>query len=201
LSNQIRRQNTQQVGAQTNRPQAHERASSVHVYPKVIAMKRLRNIATSTATAVAVAGFAVQSAQAQVPPTSRAVPAAAAASAPPATVGTPAQRMAMMDSQMKAMHQMHDKMTKARTPVERDALRTEHMKAMHEGMAMMGGMGSGGMHGKQGMHGMQGRGQMADGTSSLGDLAMRQQMMEKHMEMMHTTMQMMMDQMLPATKP
>jgi hypothetical protein len=109
--------------------------------------------------------------------------------------------MAMMDSQMKAMHQIHDKMTKARTPVERDALRTEHMKAMHEGMAMMGGLGSGGMHGKQGMQGMQGGGQMADGTSSLGDLAMRQQMMEKHMEMMQATMQIVMDQMPPATKP
>jgi uncharacterized Rmd1/YagE family protein len=47
----------------------------------------------------------------------------------------------------------------------------------------MGGMGSGGMAG------MQGKSPMA------GDIAARQQMMEKRMEMMQSMMQMMMDRM------
>ena len=107
----------------------------------------------------------------------------------------------MMDTQMKSMRAMHDKMMQAKTPAERNAMKAEHMKSMHDGMAMMGGMGPGGMQGMQGMKGMHGMGRMAEGTHTPADMAMRQQMMEKHMEMMHSTMQMMMDQMPPAAKP
>ena len=90
--------------------------------------------------------------------------------------------MASMDAHMKAMREMHDRMSRARTPEERSALMPEHMKLMQEGMAMMGGMGP---MGGQGM-----------------DPAAHQQMMEKRMEMMQSMMQMMMDRMgPPATKP
>lgn len=94
----------------------------------------------------------------------------------------------MMDTHMKSMREMHEKMMRARTPGERNALRAEHMKLMQDGMAMMGGMGPGGMGGMKGMHGMGGM---------PADMATRQQMMEKHMEMMQSMMQMMMDQMPP----
>ena len=83
--------------------------------------------------------------------------------------------MARMDTQMKAMGAMHDKMMAAKTPEERNALMAEHMKTMQDGMAMMNGMSPGGM------------------GAMKGDMATRQQMVEKHMEMMQSMMQMMMD--------
>jgi hypothetical protein len=92
--------------------------------------------------------------------------------------------MAGMDTQMKAMQEMHDKMMAAKTPEERNALMAEHMKTMQDGLAMMNGMSSGGMGGmKCGMK---------------GDMAEHHQMMEKRMEMMQSMMQMMMDR-LPVT--
>jgi hypothetical protein len=99
---------------------------------------------------------------------------------PPAAM---AGRMAMMDTHMKSMREMHDKMARARTPEERNALMAEHMKLMQDGMAMMGGMGPGGMRGMGAMS--------ADGAG-------HQQMMEKRMEMMQSMMQMMMDRMSAA---
>ncbi|MBC7942139.1 MAG: hypothetical protein H7Z19_20690 [Chitinophagaceae bacterium] len=115
-------------------------------------------------------------------------PAVASAHAMPASPA--GDRMAMMDSQMKSMREMHERMVRARSPDERLAMRAEHMKMMQDGMAMMGGMGpAGGMSGMKGMHGM--------GTTP-ADMPQRQQMMEKHMEMMQSMMQMMMDQMPPA---
>lgn len=84
--------------------------------------------------------------------------------------------MNRMDSQMKVMGQMHDKMMAAKTPEERNALMADHMKAMQEGMSMMKDMPPGSMKG---------------GTT--GDMAARHQGMEKRMEMMQATMQMMMD--------
>jgi hypothetical protein len=117
-------------------------------------------------------------------------PAGAAGKPPAAT--SPSERMAMMDAQMKAMREMHDKMARARTPEERNALMAEHMKLMQEGMAMMNGMGSGGMGGMMGMGGMQG------GAAMPADMAMHHQMMEKRMEMMQSMMQMMMDRLPPA---
>ena len=108
---------------------------------------------------------------------------------------TPADRMTMMDVHMKAMREMHEKMSRARTPEERNALMAGHMKLMQEGMAMMGGKGPGGMGG-MGMGGMRG---MAPAGAASGpmDMATRQQMMEKRMEMMQSMMQMMMDRMGP----
>lgn len=90
--------------------------------------------------------------------------------------------MEQMDSQMKAMKDMHQKFMTAKTPEERMALMSENMKAIQEAMTMMEDMRSGGM-------GM-GMGMMA-----------KHQMMEKRMDMMQSMMQMMMDRMqAPATK-
>ena len=110
----------------------------------------------------------------------------------------PADRMATMDAHMKAMREMHDKMSRARTPEERNALMAEHMKLMQEGMGMMGGMDPGPM---AGMGGIRAMGPMGAASAPM-DMAMRQQMMEKHMEMMQSMMQMMMDRMgAPPAKP
>ena len=87
--------------------------------------------------------------------------------------------MAGMDSQMKAMQEMHSKMMTAQKPEDRNALMPEHMKTMQDGMTMMNGMSAGGMSGMP------------------KDMASRQQMMEKHMEMMQSMMQMMMDRLPP----
>ena len=112
-------------------------------------------------------------------------------------MGAPGQMgkmdMGKMDAQMKKMREMHEKMAAAKTPDERNKLMAEHMKTMQDGMQMMGGMGTGGMGGMAG-GGMGGAG-MGGNSGTPGDMAARQQMMEKHMEMMQSMMQMMMDRM------
>jgi len=92
--------------------------------------------------------------------------------------------MAHMDTQMKGMREMHEKMMAAKTPEERSALMTEHMQSMKDGMAMMNGMSGGGMAGM---------GSGKDMKGMKGDMPAQHQMMEKRMEMMQTMMQMMMD--------
>ena len=105
------------------------------------------------------------------------------ASAPTSDLATPgsAGKMAAMDSKMKTMQEMHQKMMNAKTPEEKKALMAEHMKTMQDGMAMMSMMGGAGMGGMQGQKPMP------------GNMKQRQQMMEKRMEMMEAMMQMMMD--------
>jgi hypothetical protein len=105
--------------------------------------------------------------------------------APGMAMGGSGGSMAQMDTHMKMMRETHDKMMQAKSPEERNALMAAHMKQMQDGMSMMGGMGSGGMAG------MQGKSPMA------GDMAARQQMMEKRMEMMQSMMQMMMMDRMP----
>ena len=105
-------------------------------------------------------------------------PSGAAAATPVAP--TPRQ----MDSMMKSMQEMHDKMMAAKTPEERAKLMQEHMKVMQDGMAMMGQMrgGKGGMGGEK---------------------SMSPEMMGKRMDMMEMMMQTMMDRegmRPPATK-
>lgn len=116
--------------------------------------------------------------------------AASAAKAPKATPAKTApakpvakEAMKKMDQQMVDMREMHDKMMNAKTPEERNALMADHMKAMQGGMAMMGGMGAAAQDGMKG--GMP------------ADMATRQQMMEKRLEMMESMMQMMMDRLPP----
>ena len=87
--------------------------------------------------------------------------------------------MADMDAQMKAMHEMHQKMMAAKTPEQRKALMAEHMKLMQGGMSMMSEMSPGGAKCDMGEH---------------------QQQMEKRMQMMQSMMQMMMDRMSAAPK-
>ena len=94
--------------------------------------------------------------------------------------------MARMDTQMKMMQGVHDKMMVAKTPEERSKLMAEHMKTMQDGMKMMDGMGGMGGAGMGDMKGMQGM---------TGEMGARHQMMEKRMEMMQTMMKMMMDRM------
>ena len=109
-----------------------------------------------------------------------------AASAPIAKTMPSKSKLAMagMDSQMKTMQEMHNKMMAAKTPEERNALMAEHMKTMQDGMAMMSGMSPAGMGGMGGMK---------------GDMAGHHQMMGKRMEMMQTMMQMMMDRLPPVS--
>ncbi len=133
---------------------------------------------------------------------------------PGAGAATATDRMAQMDAHMKAMRDMHEKMSRASTPQERQALMDEHRKLMREGMALMNGMGHGaqggmpGMGGMGGMGGMQGMGPMGQmgPAGAPMDMATRQQMMEKRMEMMQSMMQSMMQMMMdrmdpPATRP
>ena len=102
---------------------------------------------------------------------------AAGASAPSGKAMPDATRV---DSQMKAMQDMHARMMAAKTPADRDALMAEHMKVMQDGMAMMDGMPSDGM-----MGGMKG--------GMKGGMAAQHRTMESRMAMMQATMQMMMD--------
>jgi hypothetical protein len=87
--------------------------------------------------------------------------------------------MARIDAQMKSMQEIHNKMMAAKTPEERAALTVEHTKAMQEGMAMMKGTTPGDISGMR------------------KDIALRQQIMEKHMELMQYMLQMMMDRLPP----
>jgi hypothetical protein len=88
--------------------------------------------------------------------------------------------MARMDSQMKAMNEMHAKMLAAKTPQERDVLAGEHMKLMQASMSVIDSMSPGTMGAQR------------------GDMVARQQTMEMRMELMRGTMQMMMDRLLAA---
>jgi hypothetical protein len=90
-----------------------------------------------------------------------------------------------MDSMMKSMQEMHDKMMAAKTPEERSALMQEHMKTMQDGMAMMDRM-------RDGMMGGGGMG-MGGGKDAGNGMRMDPEMMGKRMDMMDMMMQMMMD--------
>ena len=92
-----------------------------------------------------------------------------------------------MDSMMKSMQEMHDRMMTAKTPEERSALMKEHMMTMQDGMAMMGRM----------RDGMMGGGGMGMGGGN--GMRMDPEMMGKRMDMMEMMMQMMMDR--EAMKP
>lgn len=87
----------------------------------------------------------------------------------------PSLQIALMDTQLKAMGKVHDKMMAAKSQEERDALMPEHMQAMQDAATMMNAMAARGM------------------TGMTGDMAAHRRMMEKRMEMMQATMQLMMD--------
>lgn len=157
-------------------------------------MSHLRQTVLTIALATAAAGSWAQTNaqvdaqhkqhQATVLATEQASPAPATSAATPAS----AEKMTAMDSKMKAMDEMHQKMMAAKTPEEKKALMAEHMKSMQEGMKMMS------MTGGAGMADMQGKKPMP------GNMEKHHQMMEKRMAMMESMMQMMMDRMpAPAT--
>jgi hypothetical protein len=81
-----------------------------------------------------------------------------------------------MDSMMKSMQEMHDRMMAAKTPDERTRLMQEHMKLMQDHMVMMGRVRGG-------------KGGMGMG----GGMPMSPEMMGKRMDMMEMMMKMMMD--------
>ena len=101
---------------------------------------------------------------------------------PAGTASAPAGKAmpgkARMDSQMKAMNEMHDRMLAAKSPQERDALAAEHLKLMQNSMAMINSMSPGAT------------------DIQKGDMVGRHQTMESRMELMRGTMQMMMDRLL-----
>ncbi len=139
-------------------------------------MSHLRHTALSIALATTAIGAWAQTATPGQPSDKQATPAT--------QVGN-VDQMAAMEKQMKAMREMHEKMTNAKTPEDRNALMADQMKTMQDGMSMM-------MMGNTGMGGMQGQ------KSVPGNMNERQKMMEKRMDMMQSMMQMMMDRM-PAT--
>ena len=115
-------------------------------------------------------------------------PAAGPTAAAKAAPGSP--ETARMETQMKAMQAMHDKMMAATTAEARNALMAEQMKIMQDGMGMMKNMGGKGM-GKD-------TGGMPDPKAKPADMAQRQQMMEQRMDMMQAMMEMMVDRLPPS---
>lgn len=104
----------------------------------------------------------------------------------------PNEAMVAMDGKIKAMREMHEKMTTAKTPDERKALMADHMKVMQDGMSMMEKMDSMGD-----MKGMASQGSDAKKNGISMDMMEHHDAMQKRMEMMTTMMKMMMDR-LPA---
>lgn len=137
--------------------------------------------------------------------------AAGAAPAPASTPAAPDPAIARMDVQLKAMAEMHARMTAAKTPAERKALLPAQMKLMQDGLEMMNAMHEGGMaamHGggmgamhagmdpamHAGMHpGAQGGMQGGMQCPMMAGMAAHHQMMQKHMELMQAMMQAMTD--------
>jgi hypothetical protein len=136
--------------------------------------------------------------------------AAGDAAAAPAATPTPAEpdpAIARMDVQLKAMADMHAKMSAARTPAERKALMPGQMKLMQDGMDMVNAMHAGGMGAMHGggmgamhagmdpaMHaGMQAGAKGGMQCPMMGGMAAQHQMMQKHMALMQAMMQAMTD--------
>jgi hypothetical protein len=93
----------------------------------------------------------------------------------------------VIERQMKAMQEMHQKMQTPMTATERTALLREHMELMHSSMAMLNKMQSGSSHG--------------DATANIKETASRgmsgmmgmHQQMEHRVSMIEQLMQMMID--------
>jgi hypothetical protein len=111
--------------------------------------------------------------------------------------------MMKMDSQLKSMREMHEKIMKTKTPEERKALMAEHLKIMQSGLSMMDAMSQEddmpmmNCMSKHADH----KDKMADMKDpmkcGMGDMATHHNMMKKRMQMMEAMMQMMMDRMAP----
>lgn len=120
-----------------------------------------------------------------------------------------------VQSQMKTMQAMHEKMMAAKSPEERQALMADHMKAMQDGMAMMKGMGNMGSMGSMGADMPMGGASMPMGGAGMSMTGSGARMggtrgASKHslssiqrMDMMQMMMEMMMDRLPvePGTPP
>ena len=132
------------------------------------------------------------------------------------------QAIEKMDSQIKVMREIHNKMMRATSTDERKKLTADHMKAMQTGTQIMKDMPAisnhTAHHGKKVSHDMDAmKCDMKDGmkcdvtgmkskinagmTCCMGegmkpDMNTKHEMMEKRVEMMETMMQMMMDRMM-----
>ena len=153
--------------------------------------------ALAVALSIGLASFAATS-QTTTDHSQHTAGAAAPAAQTPAAAATD-QQVSAMDKHMRHMRAMSSKMAEAKTPQERQALMAEHKKAMHDGMAMMAGSGtSGGTSAPPTEH----AGGHSTQPGGMGAAMMHKHaMMEKRMEMMQATMQLMMDHMhTPAPK-
>jgi len=150
-------------------------------------MSHLRQTLLAIALSTAVVGAWAQTDAEHKQHQAAALAAEQASAAPASSATTPegAEKMAAMDSKMKAMHEMHQKMMSAKDPAEKKALMAEQMKTMHESMKMMGMMGGNGMVGMQSPKSM---------PASMNE---RQDMMDKRPGNDESLMQIMMDQMPP----
>jgi hypothetical protein len=97
--------------------------------------------------------------------------------------------MKNMDTQLDVMKDMHQKMAAAKTDTERQSLTKEHFKVMQDSIAMMD---------KTGEERMKCMASKKGGESSAKK---QRQMLDKHMKMMHSMMQMMNDHMGAVSKP
>lgn len=88
--------------------------------------------------------------------------------------------MTAMETRMKAMKEMHQKMVDANSPAERQALMAEHMKAMQEGMEKL----------KEMVGGMQRMGSMDHSTGMPAGMAQRHQLMAEQTAMMQLLLEM-----------
>ncbi|QTD44950.1 hypothetical protein [Ottowia testudinis] len=115
-------------------------------------------------------------------------------------------KMADMDTHLKAMQAMHEKMGSAKNPEQQQALMAEQMKLMQDGMTMMKNMGadmkamSGKMNGMNDIKPQQAGKPMGMGGMGMmgGEMMQHHQMMLKRMEMMESMMQMMVDRLSTA---
>lgn len=138
-------------------------------------MKQAHTLSLAIAAAIAMFGAPAWSADRPNHPAQ-----AASASVANAMPGKDRSDATRMNSQTKAMNEMHDRMLASKTPQERDALAAEHMKLMQDSMALINSMSPGATEIQK------------------GDMVGRHQTMEMRMELMRGTMQMLIDPLLAA---
>lgn len=159
-------------------------------------------LSTGLISLAATAQTAVDHSQHATQPTFGSPVASPDGGAAPADQASGGQQLAAMDRQLQHMRDMHTKMSAAKTDQERQALMAEHKKAMHDGLRLMGGAGAASApsdasrSGHAGHPGQSGQGGHSGHGGGMGSHMMqRHAMMEKRMEMMQATMQLMMDHM------
>lgn len=106
------------------------------------------------------------------------------------------ESMEKMDSQMKAMEEIHQKIMNAKTVEERKTYMAEHMKTMQGGMAVMNGMSKTCMAPKADVAAVKNTDteKKSDMTCDMHcEMKAHNNMMEKRLDMMEAMMQMVID--------